>query len=73
MLLKIVILSCRKKALMIYSDRSPVSLTSDSDVIPLLLWFTGDPRAHLLVSGETVHGIEVRKFDDEVTVWTDAA
>lgn len=58
---------------MVFTDRPPVSITSDIDVIPVLLWFTNDPRAHLIVDGETVVGIELRKYDDEVTVWTEAA
>lgn len=72
MLDKIIVLSCRKQAIMSFTDKPPFSISSDTDVVPVLLWFINDPRAHLLVDGETVMGIEVRQCDDEVTRWTAA-
>ena len=70
MLDKIVILSCRKQAYLIFTDRAPFGLASDSDVVPLLMWFLDCPHVHLSVAndGETVTGIEVRKFDNEITM-----
>lgn len=68
MLDKIVLSRDRKEAKMIFTDREPFTLTSDVDVVIILSWFLGDPRAHMVVSGETVSGLELRKMDDEVTV-----
>lgn len=71
MLDKIVIHSSRKFALIIFSDRSPVGVSSDVDVVPLLMWFLGNPHAHLTLAndGETVTGIELRRdCSDEITM-----
>lgn len=70
MLDKIVISSDRKRAMMVFLDRAPFNITSDTDVVPLLMWFLDFPNTHLTIAndGETVTGIEVRKLDDEVTV-----
>lgn len=71
MLDKIVILSCRKQAYMIFTDRAPFGISSDVDVVPLLLWFLGSPIARLTLAndGETVTGIELRRdCSEEVTM-----
>lgn len=71
MLDKIVIHSNRKQVTMIFTDRSPVGISSDVDVVPLLMWFLGSSLAKLAVAhdGETVTGIELRKdCSDEVTM-----
>jgi len=70
MLDKVVILSCRKQAIMVFTDRAPFTITSDTDVVPLLMWFLDCPNVCLAIAndGETVTGIEVRKFDNEVTM-----
>ena len=66
MLDKVIVVS-RHQAYMIFDDRSPVSISSDIDVVPFLLWFLGHPAAHLVVNGETVTGIELRVYNDEIT------
>lgn len=70
MLDKIVLSSNRKQAMMVFTDREPMIVSSDVDVVPLLMWFLDCPGARLIVAndGETVTGIEIRKFDDEITV-----
>jgi hypothetical protein len=70
MLDKIVILSCRTKALFIFTDRAPFTLTSDVDVVPMLMWFLDCPHAKLALAddGNTVTGIEVRRDCDEITM-----
>jgi hypothetical protein len=71
MLDKVVILSCRKQAYMIFTDRAPFGISSDVDVVPLLMWFLDFPNARLIIAndGETVLGIEVRRdCGDEVTL-----
>lgn len=70
MLDKIVIHSNRKQATMVFTDRDPVGISSDVDVVPLLLWVLGSPMAHLIVHyPNTVTGIELRRdCSDEVTV-----
>jgi len=71
MLDKIVIHSNRKQATMIFTDREPFSVSSDIDVVPLLMWFLGNPHAHLTLAkdGETVTGIELRRdCSDEITM-----
>ena len=70
MLDKIVLSSCRKQATMIFTDRAPFTISSDKDVVPPLMWFLGCPNAQLIIAndGETVTGIEVRKFDNEITM-----
>ncbi len=71
MLDKIVIHSNRKQATMVFTDRSPVGISSDVDVVPLLMWFLGHPNAKLVLAhdGETVLGIEVRRdCGDEITM-----
>ncbi len=70
MLDKIIILSNRKQAYLIFSDRAPFCISSDTDVIPLLAWFLGHSNAFLTMAndGETVTGIELRRFDDEITI-----
>jgi hypothetical protein len=71
MLDKIVILSCRKQAYLIFTDRAPFGISSDVDVVPLLMWFLDCPHAKLILAhdGETVTGIEVRRdCGDEITM-----
>ena len=70
MLDKIVIHSDRKQACMIFTDRSPINVTSDIDVIPLLMWLLGDSRAKLTISmWDKVTGIELlRDSSNEVTM-----
>ena len=69
MLDKVVILSCRKQAYIIFTDRDPIGVSSDEDVVPLLLWFFDSPNAYLAINGGKVTGIELRKdCSDEVTV-----
>lgn len=67
MLDKIMLSSDRKQATMIFTDRQPFTISSDTDVVVILAWFFDDPRAHVVLNGETVTGLELRKFDDEVT------
>jgi hypothetical protein len=67
MLDKIVISKDRKEAKMIFTDRSPFTITSDTDVTIILSWFLNDPRAHMVINGDKVIGLELRKFDDEIT------
>lgn len=73
MLDKIVIHSDRKQACMIFTDRSPINVTSDVDVIPLLLWLLGDSRAKLTISlWHRVTGVELLKdTSNEVTMKID--
>lgn len=71
MLDKVVIHSNRKQATMVFTDRSPVGISSDVDVVPLVMWFLGHPLARLTLAndGQTVTGIEIRRdCSDEVTV-----
>ena len=73
MLDKIVIHSSCKQATMIFTDRSPINVTSDVDVIPLLMWLLGDSRAKLTISmWDKVTGIELlRDNSNEVTMKID--
>ena len=71
MLDKVVILSCKKQAYFIFDDRAPFGVSSDVDVIPLLMWFLNYPNAKLVIAndGETVTGIELRRdCSDEITL-----
>ena len=71
MLDKIVILSCKKQAYLIFDDRAPFGVSSDVDVIPLLMWFLSYSNAKLILAndGETVVGIELRRdCGDEITL-----
>lgn len=70
MLDKVVILSCRKQAYLIFTNRTPVGVSSDVDVVPLLMWFLGFPNTHLVFNARTnVVSIEVRRdCSDEITV-----
>lgn len=71
MLDKIVIHSNRREAIMIFTDRSPFTVSSDVDVVPLLMWFLGNPHAHLTLAhdGETVTSIELRRdCSNEITM-----
>ena len=70
MLDKIVIHSNRKQATMIFTDRSPVGISSDKDVVPLLMWFLGHPHAHMVTDyPSNVVSIELRRdTTNEVTV-----
>ena len=70
MLDKIVIHSDRKQATMVFTDRSPVGISSDVDVVPLLMWFLGHPSAHIVsyYPGNVSH-IELRRdTSHEVTL-----
>lgn len=70
MLDKIVIHSNRKQATIVFTDRNPVCISSDLDVVPLLMWFLGHPNAHTITDyNNNVIGIELRRdCSDEVTV-----
>jgi hypothetical protein len=71
MLDKIVILSCKKQAYLIFDDRAPFGVCSDINVIPMLMWFLNYPNAKLIIAndGETVTGIElIRDCSDEITL-----
>lgn len=70
MLDKIVIHSNRKQATMVFTDRDPVGISSDVDVVPLLMWFLGHPNAHMVTDNSSnVVGIEFRRdTSNEVTV-----
>jgi len=72
MLDKIIILSCRKQAFLIFTNRAPVGVTSDTDVVPVLMWFLGHPNAHLVVNHrQNIINIELRRdCDGEITVKT---
>ena len=68
MLDKVVISKDRKEAKMIFTDRDPFTITSDTDVVAILSWFLNDPRAHIVTNNTSqIVGLELRKFDDEVT------
>lgn len=73
MLDKIVVLSSRKQAVMVFTDRSPVTVSSDVDVVPLLMWFLSCPTAKLVTKyPHNVVGIELRRdTSNEVTVKID--
>ena len=71
MLDKVIVLSCRKQAYLIFTNRVPFGISSDIDVVPLLMWFLGFPNAKFIIAndGETITGIELRKdCGDEITV-----
>lgn len=70
MLDKIVVLSCRKQAYMIFTDRPTFGIYSDKDVTIFLRWFFNDPTVHLQTDmwGNWTGQFEVRKFDDEITM-----
>jgi hypothetical protein len=56
---------------MIFTDRAPFGISSDVDVVPLLMWFLDYPNAKLILAndGATVTGIEIlRDCSDEITV-----
>ncbi len=73
MLDKIVVLSCRKQAYMIFTDREPIGIYSDKDVTVFLRWFLDDKRVRLdtvtnMMGEQTVIGFQVIEFNDEVTI-----
>ena len=68
---KIIVHSSRKEAYIIFTDKQPFCIRSDTDVVPILMLLLGHSRAHLVVNGEEVTGIEVRRdCGDEITVKT---
>jgi hypothetical protein len=74
MLDKVIISSCKKQAMFIFDDRVPFTVSSDDNVVPLLMWFLGHPNAKLTIAhdGETVTGIEFRRdCSGEVTMKID--
>lgn len=69
MLDKIILHSNRKQAALIFTDRQPVTVSSDVDVVPLLLLFLGHPHAKVIQHSTDVFVIELRRdSSDEVTV-----
>ena len=56
--------------MMVFTDREPFTMSSDVGVVPLLMWFLDCPNARLIVdsNNDTITGIEIRNFNDEITV-----
>lgn len=68
MLDKIIISSDRKEASLVFTDSRVFTISSSTDVLPILLWFLDSPCARLVSCDDTVVGLEVRRnSDDEVT------
>lgn len=70
MLDKIVIAQSRKEAFFIFTDRTPIRVASDIDVVPILMWLLGYPNAHLVVNPRAgIVTIELRRdCGEEITM-----
>lgn len=63
-----IMLKNKHEASLIFTDRSPVRISSDVDVVPILLWFLGDTNAIPIPTGDGI-AIELRRDTaDEITV-----
>ena len=68
MLDKIILSSDRKEATMFFTDRTPFGVSSDIDVVPLLLWFLNCPNTKFVPTNDKPLNIEVRRdTSEEVT------
>lgn len=66
MLDKIIIVG-KHEAHLIFDDRVPFIISSDEDVVPLLLWFLGYPYIDVFAINGVVT-IHLRTFSDEITM-----
>lgn len=68
MLDKVIVVS-KHQAYMIFDHRPPFGIYSDVDVLPLLMWLLDSKQVHVTVdSDNNFVGVELRQFNDEVTL-----
>lgn len=69
MLDKIVLSSGRQVATLIFTDKHPITITSDFDVVPLLMLFLGHPQAKVAQYIDNSIVIEMRRdTSGEITI-----
>lgn len=69
MLDKIVLSSNRKVATLVFTNKHPITISSDVDVVPLLLLFLGHPQARLAQYIDKSIVVELRRdTSDEITI-----